>query len=316
MISFGSLAVSMRPMTLRPRLAVGLPVRDASQRAVGITARTYKTAPSAKSYNTVAGIPHAVTNCAFWKAENATCDRGYYIITRMAKRALLLILVVGAVIGAGYYLYHSLRPGSTRAWVVWNVLRNPTDWANLAVEPGARCGDAPFVSPSRGVIGFIWGDSFRPGHTHQGLDIFAGTGGGVTPVVAAYDGYLTRLPDWKSTVIMRVPSDPLRPGRQIWLYYTHLADRNGNSYIAADFPPGASEVFVPAGALLGYQGNYSGDPNNPVGVHLHFSIVEDDGAGRFKNELDIRNTLDPSPYFGMALNAETNRDKIPVCPAQ
>ncbi|MEJ5226094.1 MAG: hypothetical protein WHV44_16660 [Anaerolineales bacterium] len=231
----------------------------------------------------------------------------------MVKRTLLIILILGALIGAGYYLYRTLRPGATRGLVVWDVIRKPGSHPDLVIEPGVRCGDAPFIFPTRGVIGFIWGDSFRPGHIHQGLDIFAGTDVGLTPVIAAYDGYLTRLPDWKSTVIMRVPSDPLRPGRQIWLYYTHLADPNGNSFISDAFPPGTTEVFVPAGTFLGYQGNYSGDPGNPVGVHLHFSIVEDDGAGRFKNELDIRNTYDPSPYFGMALNAETNRDKIPVC---
>ena len=60
-------------------------------------------------------------------------------------------------------------------------------------------------------------------------------------------------------------------------------------------------------------GNYSGDPNNPVGVHLHVSVVEDDGFGKFKNELDINNTYDPSPYFGLPLNANENTDTIPVC---
>ncbi len=67
-----------------------------------------------------------------------------------------------------------------------------------------------------------------------------------------------------------------------------------------------------AGRILGYQGNYSGDPNNPTGVHLHFSIVRDRG-GKFLNELDIRNTLDPSPYLGLPLNADQNKDEIPVC---
>lgn len=32
-------------------------------------------------------------------------------------------------------------------------------------------------------------------------------------------------------------------------------------------------------------------------MHLHFSIVKDDGNGRFLNELRIENTLDPSPYL-------------------
>ncbi|HSO28069.1 MAG TPA: hypothetical protein VLS48_08365, partial [Anaerolineales bacterium] len=140
----------------------------------------------------------------------------------------------------------------------------------------------------------------------------------VTPVFAAYPGYLTRLPDWKASLILRTPQDPLQPGRQIWQYYTHLADAQGNSLIVEDFPPGVTEVFVEAGTLLGYQGNFSGTPGSPVGVHLHFSIVLDDPAATdrtisFRNELDIRNTLDPSPYFGLDLNAAENDGAVPVC---
>jgi hypothetical protein len=75
-------------------------------------------------------------------------------------------------------------------------------------------------------------------------------------------------------------------------------------------------VFVEAGTLLGYQGNFSGDPYNPVGIHLHFSIVKDDGQGRFLNELEIENTLDPSPYLGLPVNASQNSGEIPTCPAE
>jgi hypothetical protein len=92
-----------------------------------------------------------------------------------------------------------------------------------------------------------------------------------------------------------------------------MADRNGNSFISDTFPKGTKEVFVEAGTFLGYMGNYSGDPANPVGVHLHISVVKDDGLGNFTNELEIKNTYDPSPYFGMSLNANENTDTIPVC---
>jgi hypothetical protein len=64
---------------------------------------------------------------------------------------------------------------------------------------------------------------------------------------------------------------------------------------------------------LGYQGNYSGDPTNPVGVHLHFSVVLSDKQGHFLNEEAIANTLDPSPYFSLPLNARTNQHQLPVC---
>lgn len=230
----------------------------------------------------------------------------------MAKRLVFIILLVGAV-GAGVLIYRSMTPRGARSSRVWEFFANPASHSGWKLAPATRCGDAPFIFPTDGMIGFLWDDSFRIGHRHQGIDIFSGMEAGVAPVIAAYDGYLTRLPDWKSSVIQRVPSDPLQPGRQIWLYYTHMADKNGNTYIVADFPPGAKEVFVAAGALLGYQGNYSGDPNSPTGIHLHFSIVRDDGNGNFLNELDIRNTYDPSPYLGLSLNANTADGEVPLC---
>lgn len=217
-----------------------------------------------------------------------------------------------AVAVAGIYLYFNYGRGSARAAQVIDWFRDPASRPELMMTAGAQCGDAPFIFPTDGLIGFIWDDSFRPGHRHSGLDIFSGTAAGITPIVAAYPGYLTRQEDWISTVIIRVPRDPLQPSRQIWVYYTHMADRNGNSFVASEFPPGTEEAFVEAGAFLGYQGNYSGDPLNPVGVHLHISIVEDD-FGTFKNELEIENTYDPSPYFGLPLNAYENPDMIPVC---
>ena len=227
--------------------------------------------------------------------------------------SLLLGLVVIAGIVGAYYFFRAGGRSSSRLSRVMQYIRNPQAYPDWAVRAGQRCPQAPFLFPTDGYIGFVWDDSFRPGHRHSGLDIFGGAAVGVTPVVAAYDGYLTRLPDWKSTVIIRVPSDPLNPGRQIWTYYTHMADEQGNSFVSTQFPAGSSEVFVSAGTLLGYQGNYSGTAGNPTGVHLHFSIVRDDGSGRFLNELEIENTLDPSPYFNLRLNAKENADAIPVC---
>jgi hypothetical protein len=192
-------------------------------------------------------------------------------------------------------------------------MKDPASQPDWKLVAGSQCGSAPFLFPTDGMVGFLWGDWMGRLHKHQGIDIFAGTEVGVTKVVSAYPGYLTRLPDWKSSVIVRVPSDPLHPGKQIWLYYTHLADNEGNSFISSEFPAGTSETYIEAGTLLGYQGNYSGDPGNPVGIHLHFSIVEDDGNGKFKNELEIGNTLDPSPYLGLPLNGNENRAEVPVC---
>jgi hypothetical protein len=228
----------------------------------------------------------------------------------------LLIIGLGVAIAAGIGVFWYLRGSSgnpLRDERVMDWIRNPQKHPDWAVVAGKRCGSAPFQLPTSGFIGYLWDDSFRIGHRHQGIDIFGGTVPGQVEVRTAYDGYLSRLPDWKSSLIVRVPSDPLQPGRQIWTYYTHLADPDGVSLIVPEFPMGTSEVWVPAGTLLGRQGNFSGTPGSPVGVHLHFSIVLDDGQGKFRNELQIENTLDPSPYFGLKLNARQNRDEIPLC---
>jgi len=224
---------------------------------------------------------------------------------------LACLLVLFLVVGFQANRWLGTQGARTSRVLAW--LHDPSAHPEWAVRAGERCGQAPFLVPTDGFIGFLWGDSFRPGHRHQGLDIFGGKGVNWVPVIAAYPGYLTRLEDWKSTVIIRIPDDPLQPGRQIWTYYTHMADSAGNSYVSVEFPPGTREVFVEAGTLLGHQGNYSGDPFNPVGVHLHFSIVSDDGQGGFRNELEVQNTLDPSPYLGLPVNAGENKGEIPVC---
>jgi murein DD-endopeptidase MepM/ murein hydrolase activator NlpD len=185
--------------------------------------------------------------------------------------------------------------------------------ADWRIPSGARCEGAPFQFPTEGYVGFFWGDSFKPPLRHTGLDIFSGQEPGQTPVYAAYSGYLTRLPDWKSTLIIRIPADPLQPNRQIWNYYTHMADLQGSSFIDPAFPPGTSEVWVEAGTLLGGMGNYSGAPGTPTGVHLHFSIVLDDGSGKFRDERVLANTLDPSPYFRRPLDFTKKTDPIPPC---
>jgi murein DD-endopeptidase MepM/ murein hydrolase activator NlpD len=228
--------------------------------------------------------------------------------------ALGFLLLAGILTGLVIYFLVLRKPADiARSMKIREWLSNPASHPDWAVSAGTKCPNAPFIIPTNGLIGYLWGDHVKIGTNHQGIDIFGGTGPGVTPVVAAYDGYLTRLSDWKSSVIIRIPSDPFKPDRQIWNYYTHMADPIGGSFISDQFPPGTRDVFVKAGTLLGYQGDYSGDPNNPVGVHLHFSVVKDDGRGGFKNELDIQNTYDPSPYLGLLLNFEQASDSFPTC---
>lgn len=229
---------------------------------------------------------------------------------RFLKVALMGMSLLG--LGTAGYLAVSLWPDLTDArsqlFLQW-ANGTPDERTSLVTVQREACPGAPFILPTDGFIGLLYEDPRGPyskRHPHQGIDIFSDTEPGITPVYAAYDGYVTREHDWRSALIMRVPDDPLQPGRQIWLYYAHMADREGNSFIGDAFPPGTREKFVEQGTLLGYTGDYNGRSPRGVWVHLHFSIVQDDGNGRYRNELDFANTLDPSPYLGMTLNYHCN----------
>jgi murein DD-endopeptidase MepM/ murein hydrolase activator NlpD len=167
------------------------------------------------------------------------------------------------------------------------------------------CPGAPFILPAEGYIGLLYADPRGPYsniNPHQGIDIFSNSEPGLTPVYAAYDGYITREADWASTLIQRIPEDPLNPGQQLWLYYTHMANQEGVDFIIDDIPPGTHELFVQQGTLLGFTGDYNGNSLRGVWVHLHFSIIKDDGQGNYTNELEFNNSLDPSNYLGLDLN--------------
>lgn len=176
--------------------------------------------------------------------------------------------------------------------------------------PPQGCPGAPWLLPTSGVLGVLWQDTRVPPYgaddPHTGLDFFGQGREHTVPVYAAADGLLTRLPGWKSAVVIQ-HDDPLRPGQQVWTFYAHMASATGRtSYIVEDFAPGASGVPVKAGQLLGYQGVWSGHPLRPGWMHLHFSVVRAAEDGSFLNETVLENTLDPSPYLGIAGNADTD----------
>ncbi len=212
-------------------------------------------------------------------------------------------------------------------WVIRRAAYSPTrEQLNAyASDPASRpalitnlmqpCPGAPFRLPSVGFVGFLYSDPTPPNtplNLHTGIDIFGNGDPDTVPVYAAYDGYLTRLPGWVSSVIIRIPKDPLDPSRQIWTYYTHMANLSGQiSYVSSEFPPGTQEKFVQQGTLLGYQGLYAGPGAPPILMHVHFSVVLSDSNGLFRNETHIENTLDPSPYLSLNVNAANHPD-IPV----
>ena len=228
------------------------------------------------------------------------------------KRPLILIgLLVAIGIALAYVAFRFLLPRfsdsqSNSNGIIGQWFNDPAARPSLATTMRrTACPSAPFILPSDGLIGLLWNDPAGP-YTilspHTGIDVFGDGEAGTVPVYAAYDGLLTRHPDWLASVIIK-HDDPLQPGRTIWSYYTHMATRDGaQSFIAPAFPAGSAAVAVKQGDLLGYQGEYAGAGRPPIGLHVHFSLVLTDEDQSFKNEAVIGNTLDPSPYIGMPLN--------------
>lgn len=239
------------------------------------------------------------------------------------RKAVLGLLIVGLMLGGAYVFLGRMGDGpiNSSVWRLFFGGRRSDPQRSFVTVAREPCPGAPFIVPSEGIVGLLYGDPRGPysaASPHQGIDIFSQTEPGVTAVYAAYDGYITREANWRSALIQRIPDDPLQPGRTIWLYYAHMADRDGNSFIDANFPPGTSDLFVPRGTLLGYTGDYNGNALRDIWVHLHFSIVLDDGSGRYANELEFANTIDPSPYLGLPLHDACRAETIqcvsnPVC---
>ncbi len=226
---------------------------------------------------------------------------------------VLLVVAAASEIASTRAFLRNVEDPRTVAYAKWKT-GDSEQRAALTTPVRGRCPGAPFLLPSSGYIALLYYHPRPPysaSQPHQGIDIFSDQGPGKVPVYAAYDGFLTREDHWKSAVIIRVPNDPLQAGRQIWLYYAHMASDDGAlSYIEDEFPAGTRERPVDQGDFLGFTGNYAGAAGHGVAVHLHFSIVKDDGTGHYANELDIANTLDPSAYFGMKLHY----DCAPVVP--
>jgi peptidoglycan LD-endopeptidase LytH len=226
------------------------------------------------------------------------------------RRIATILISIGVLLGGAWVAYRWYLGSSNSNLTIRQWLTDSQAYADLATPALMQCPGAPFVIPSEGFIGLLWRDSAAPYNSlnrHTGIDIF---GQGAVPIYAVYDGYATRLETWRSTVIVR-HDDPLQPGRRIWTYYTHMADRAGESFVADAFPPGTYDKPVAQGTLLGYQGTFN--PGFPIARHLHMSIVTSNPDGSFRNEAILDHTLDPSPYFGMNLNADTQSARPVTC---
>ena len=200
--------------------------------------------------------------------------------------------------------------GHSADFVLWRT-GSAEQRAQLITSPKDQCPDAQLLFPTTGFVGLYYGDSRLPytnWRLHQGIDIFTDQPIGQVPVYASADGYITRETSWTSALIQRVPD------QGIWLYYTHMADEEGNDFISTEFPRGTYAKFVSRGTLLGYIGNYDGNRPSRIWPHLHFSIVKTNYDGSYLPENDFNNTADPSPYLGLNLHYQTAQRAPARCP--
>jgi len=172
------------------------------------------------------------------------------------------------------------------------------------LAPTEACAGAPWRLPSPAQNGLRRRDGY--------VDFFGRGNAGKLPVRAVADGLLVRRDDWADAVAIQ-HDDPLNPGRKVWTYYAHMAGPTGvESFVAADFPPGMTNMPVRAGDLIGHQGSWSGRPNFPMWVHLRFALVRAMDDGAFPAEITPAVLLDPAPYLGIAAAASSNGSPIPL----
>ncbi len=179
-------------------------------------------AESARATSTAGRIAARWRRLARWK-------RGV-----LALGGLAGIAAGGIVAALAYGWSQSNSSGYIQRW-----FNDPASRDTLATVQREPCPGAPFVLPSDGLIGLLYHDTALPYNLfkrHSGIDIFGDGVPGEVSVVAAYGGYLTRLPNWKASIIIR-HEDPLQPGRIIWTYYTHMASKDGSkSLYRGGFP--------------------------------------------------------------------------------
>ena len=184
-----------------------------------------------------------------------------------------------------------------RSYVLTDIIAENKVYRVLQRKPVTKidsCSGAAWQIPSTASLGIQLRD--------RSLDLFGQGNEGDLPVYAPADGLLTRLSDRTDALAIQ-HDDPLLPGKKVWTVYEGMASADGRrSYIAEEFPAGSSDIPVKAGQLIGYQGVWSGKPQWPMWVHVHFSVIQADDPALRPGQMTSVTFLDPAPYLGLVLD--------------
>ena len=85
----------------------------------------------------------------------------------MTARSLSLVIALGIVLGLSYYFLAPLLPTLPRMARLRTYLTDPAAHAGWQIVAGERCGDAPFILPTTGYLGFGYGDADAPPAFHH-----------------------------------------------------------------------------------------------------------------------------------------------------
>ncbi len=152
------------------------------------------------------------------------------------------------------------------------------------------CPGAPWSLPTRAELGVRWDSG--------GLNLFGHGTENTIPVLAVAPGRLTVIAGRPDAVAVR-SADPLEPGREVWVIIDGLADGSGAlSYVAPETVSGGP---IEAGARLGAQGRWSGQPTFPMWVHARITLIRATEASEPPSSWSDTDVLDPRPYFGLSL---------------
>jgi murein DD-endopeptidase MepM/ murein hydrolase activator NlpD len=122
--------------------------------------------------------------------------QSWRIYLKQPSTIITIFVVALGIIYMAVTLVRTLRDSRTQSFLLWRQGDEAARQALVTVQREA-CPGAPFILPADGYVGLLYGDPRGPYSRtapHQGIDIFSDTEPGVTPVYAAYDGYVTREP--------------------------------------------------------------------------------------------------------------------------
>ena len=170
----------------------------------------------------------------------------------------------------------------------------------------SECENGVWALPTTAYLGYRYRD---------GLLAFYGAGAeGQVPVKAVADGLFYRLEGIPEGSFLILHEDPLNPGEKLIAYYGDMRSYQGDRiFISEAFLGNVQGVSVSKGETIGFQGMWSGSPNQQDWLHITFGLAPYDSQFLEEPDLLFENLIDPSVYFGIEIDTGAKSVKPIKC---